>query len=297
MNIKEKGKINFIVSMLIFSSIGIFVRFIPFPSSFIAFSRGLTGCCVILLVMVLKKQKSDKSAIKENLLLLVLSGGFIGINWVALFESYRYTTVATATLCYYLAPMFVILASPIVFKEKLTLKKAICLITALVGMIFVSGVLETGDKGENQLKGVIFGIVAAAFYASVMIMNKKMKEIPAFDKTYVQLFCAAAVVGIYNIFTVKPSDLVFDVKSTLLLLFVGVFHTGFAYTLYFGSMKNLKAQSVAILSYIDPVFALVLSAIILKEQMSLTGVVGAVLVLGSAFVCDLPEKRVNKIRQ
>lgn len=287
---KEKGKINFISAMLIFSTIGIFVRYIPYPSSFIAFSRGIIGFAVILLVMFLKKQKSDKAAIKDNLLLLVVSGGFIGINWVALFESYRYTTVATATLCYYLAPMFVILASPFVFRERLTVKKLVCLITALGGMVLVSGVLESGGGGVSQLKGIAFGITAAAFYASVMIMNKKMKDIPAFDKTYIQLFCAAAVVGIYALFTVRPSDLAFDARSLILLLFVGAFHTGFAYTMYFGSMKGLKAQSVAILSYIDPVFALILSALILKEHMSLLGFIGAVMVLGSAFICDLPEK-------
>ncbi|MBQ7861240.1 MAG: EamA family transporter [Clostridia bacterium] len=276
--------------MLIFSSIGIFVRALPYESSFIAFVRGIVGFGVILLVMLLKRQKSDKKAIKENLLLLIVSGVFIGINWVALFESYRYTTVATATLCYYMAPMFVILASPIAFKEKLTFKKILCLVTALVGMIFVSGVFESGG-GEIQLKGIVFGLVAAAFYASVMLINKRMTEIPAMDKTYIQLFCAAAIVGVYNIFTVDFSALSTDIKHILLLIFVGAFHTGFAYTLYFGSMKNMKAQSIAILSYIDPVFALVLSAVILKESMSVFGVIGAVMVLGAAFVCDLPEKR------
>lgn len=292
---KEKGKLNFIIAMLIFSSIGIFVRYIPYPSSFIAFSRGIIGCAVILLFMLFTRQKSDKKAIKENLFLLVLSGAFIGVNWVALFESYRYTTVATATLCYYMAPMFVIIASPIVFREKLTVKKIICLVTALVGMTFVSGVFEKTQAGESQLKGIIFGLIAAAFYASVVVINKKMKEIPAYDKTYIQLFCAAAVVGVYNLFTVRTEDLVFDAKSVFLLIFVGVFHTGFTYTLYFGSMKSMKAQSVAILSYIDPVFALILSAVILKEHMSLLGLIGAVMVLGSAFVCDLPEKKKSNI--
>lgn len=287
---KEKGKINFISAMLIFSSIGIFVRALPYESSFIAFVRGIVGFAVILLFMLFRRQKSDRKAIRENLVLLVVSGIFIGINWVALFESYRYTTVATATLCYYMAPMFVILASPVAFKERLTLKKVLCLITALIGMLFVSGVLESGG-GEIQLKGIIYGLVAAAFYASVMILNKKMTFIPAFDKTYIQLFCAAAIVGVYNIFTVDFAAMSTDVKHILLLLFVGAFHTGFAYTLYFGSMKSMKAQSIAILSYIDPVFALVLSAIILKENMSLFGIIGAVMVLGAALVCDLPEKR------
>ncbi len=293
---KEKGRINFIVSMLIFSSIGIFVRALPYPSSFVAFTRGTVGFAIILLFMLLKGQKSDRRAIKENFLLLAVSGMFIGINWVALFESYRYTTVATATLCYYMAPMFVLAASPFVFKEKLTLKKSICLTAALAGMILISGVFE-GERGDVQLKGIAYGLVAAAFYASVMIINKKMTEIPALDKTYIQLFFAAAVVCVYNIFTVDFSALSTDLGHMALLLFVGVFHTGFAYTLYFGSMKSMKAQSIAILSYIDPVFALILSAIILKERMSLPGIIGAVLLLGSALICELPEKRKYNINQ
>lgn len=292
---KEKGRLNFIISMLIFSSIGIFVRTLPYPSSFIAFVRGAVGFAVILLFMLVRRQKSDRKAIKENLLLLVLSGAFIGVNWVALFESYRYTTVATATLCYYFAPMFVIVVSPIAFKEKLTLKKAICVITALVGMMFVSGVFE-GDREEIQLKGIIYGLVAAAFYASVMIVNKKMSDIPALDKTYIQLLCAAAVVAVYNIFTVDFSTLSTDTRHIILLLFVGVFHTGFTYTLYFGSMKSMKAQSVAILSYIDPVFALILSSVILKEKMSIYGIIGAFMILGAALICELPAIRLKKER-
>ena len=287
---KEKGKLNFIAAMLIFSSIGIFVRALPYPSSFIAFVRGVIGFAVILVFMLFKKQKTDKRAVKENLFLLVLSGAFIGVNWVALFESYRYTTVATATLCYYMAPMFVILASPFAFKERLTLKKSLCIITALTGMIFVSGVFEA-DRGEIQLKGIVYGLVAAAFYASVMVINKKMTDIPAYDKTYIQLVCASAVVGAYNLFTVDLSTLSTDMKHVLLLIFVGAFHTGFAYTMYFGAMKSMKAQSIAILSYIDPVFALILSALILKESMSIYGIIGAVMVLGAAFVCELPEKK------
>ena len=287
---KEKGKINFIIAMLIFSSIGIFIRSIPYPSSFIAFTRGVVGFAVILLFMLFKKQKSDRKAIKENFILLAVSGVFIGINWVALFESYRYTTVATATLCYYMAPMFVIMASPVLLGERLTLKKVISIITAISGMALVSGVFEA-DKGDIQLKGIIYGLVAAAFYASVMIINKKMTDIPAYDKTYIQLIFAAAVVAVYNIFTVDVTSLSTDMTHIALLLFVGVFHTGFAYTLYFGAMKSMKAQSIAILSYIDPVFALILSALILKESMSVFGIIGAVLVLGSAFVCELPEKK------
>lgn len=95
--------------MVIFGTIGIFVRYIPLPSSFIAVMRGFVGALFVLLFLFLKKSSPDKKAISKNLRMLVLSDAFIGINWILLFEAYHYTTVATATLCYYMQPIFVIL--------------------------------------------------------------------------------------------------------------------------------------------------------------------------------------------
>ena len=68
----------------------------------------------------------------------------------------------------------------------------------------------------------------------------------------------------------------------LLLLVVGVIYTGLTYALYFGSMDVLKAQSIAILGYLDPVVALLVSALVLHEHMSALGLLGAVLILGAA---------------
>ena len=165
------------LSMFIFGTIGIFVRHIPFPSSVIALARGGIGMLFLLLVVVLSKQKLSASDIRRNLLPLCLSGFFLGFNWILLFEAYRYTTVATATLCYYLAPVFVILVSPLILKEKLTAKKLICVAVALLGMVFVSGVLETGLPSAGEGKGILFGIAAAAFYASVVLCNKHIHDI------------------------------------------------------------------------------------------------------------------------
>ena len=148
----NKAKLELIASMFIFGTIGIFVRHIPLPSSMIALARGFVGAFFVLLFVYLKKSKLDKSAIKKNFVMLALSGAFIGINWILLFESYNYTTVATATLCYYMQPIFVILASPFLLKEKLTVKKVACVVVALIGMVFVSGVLQTGIPALSEAK-------------------------------------------------------------------------------------------------------------------------------------------------
>lgn len=291
----NKAKLELIASMFIFGTIGIFVRHIPLPSSMIALVRGFVGAFFVLLFVYLKKSKLDKEAIRKNFVMLALSGAFIGINWILLFESYHYTTVATATLCYYMQPIFVILASPILLKEKLTPKKVICVLVALVGMVFVSGVLQTGIPALSEAKGILYGLGAALFYATVVLMNKKITNISAYDKTIMQLGMGAIVLSPYVMLTQDFGTATLSMTPSLwaLLLFVGLVHTGVAYALYFDSMKDLKAQTIAIFSYIDPIVAIILSALLLKENMGLYGVIGAVLVLGSTFISELPEKERN----
>lgn len=291
----NKAKLELIASMFIFGTIGIFVRHIPLPSSMIALARGFVGAFFVLLFVYLKKSKPDKAAIKKNFVMLALSGAFIGINWILLFESYNYTTVATATICYYMEPIFVILASPFLLKEKLTAKKAVCAAVALLGMVFVSGILSEGIPSLSDAKGILYGLGAACFYATVVLMNKKITEINAYDKTIMQLGMGAIVLSPYVMLTQDFGTAALSMTPSLwaLLLFVGLVHTGVAYALYFDSMKALKAQTLAIFSYIDPIVAIILSALLLKESMGLYGVIGAVLVLGSTFISEMPEKERN----
>lgn len=285
------SKLQLTASMLIFSSIGIFVKYIPMPSSVIAFARGLIGMIFLLLVVFVTKNKLSFQNIKNNLLILALSGAAIGFNWILLFEAYNYTTVATATLTYYLAPFFVMLASPFFLKEKLTVKQFICLIGALLGMVFVSGVIKNGIPEANEIKGILFGLGAALLYATVIVLNKKLKEISAYEKTIMQLGTAAVVVLPYTFLTEDISAIRFTTLSVILLFVAGIVHTGIAYTFYFNSMKDLKAQTVAIFSYIDPAVAILLSAFVLKEEMDIYGIIGAVLILGSAFVSEINFKK------
>ena len=278
------------LSMVIFGTIGIFRRYIPLPSSLVAMTRGLIGMLFLLLVMVLRKRGMNRTAVRRKFAMLCLSGAAIGVNWILLFEAYNYTSVATATLCYYLAPMFVMLASPLVVGERLTAKKMICVLAALLGMVFVSGVLEAGG-GSSDLKGVLLGLGAAVLYASVVLMNKQLGDVPAYDRTIVQLGSSAAVLLPYVLLTEDIGALTFTPGTIGLLLVVGVVHTGMAYAMYFGSLMQLKAQTAAILSYIDPVVAVLLSALVLREHMSLLSGLGAILVLGAAVVSELPSRR------
>ena len=282
------SKIMFLSAMFIFGTIGIFRRYIPLPSGTIAMCRGIIGVVFLLAVMMVLGKKISKEAIKANLAVLCVSGALIGFNWIFLFESFNYTTVATGTLCYYMAPVFVILMSPIVLKEKLTLRKLICAMVALAGMVFVSGFFEVGISDKGELIGVLFGLAAGLLYGIIMLLNKKLKDIEGYDKTLVQLGMAALVIIPYVILV--EGEALAQVELTplivVMMLIVGIVHTGFAYVIYFGAMGGLRAQTIALYSYLDPIIAVILSAVLLNENLSIAGWIGAVMILGATMVSE-----------
>lgn len=291
---KKLSLLKLIISMTAFGTIGLFVRLIDAERGFIASVRGIVGALFLVLLVLLLKKKPDLEAIKKNLVLLILSGAAIGVNWILLFESYSYTSIATATLCYYMAPVFVILVSPFLLGEKITLKKGIAVATALIGMLFVSGVLEGNTAGSTDLIGVLLALGAAVFYATVTILNKKMSAISPYDMTIVQLATAGVVVLPYT-FIAENNDLAaLDPTAILMLLIVGVVHTGICYALYFSSIQELEAQTVAIFSYLDPIVAVAISFFV-DGAMSPLAIIGAFLILAALILCEINFGKKKKI--
>lgn len=279
---QTNAKIKLLGAMGIFGTIGIFRKFIPLSGAAIACARGVLGVAFLLVLMLLLGKKFRWGAVKTKLPLLCLSGAAIGFNWVLLFEGYNYS-VPLATVAYYMAPVLVILASGLV-GERITPRKLCCALAAAGGMVLVSGI-------GGSLMGILFGLGAAVLYASVMLMNRKMDGIGAYERTVVQLGVAAVVVLPYVLLSGGFGLEALDGVGWLLLVTVGIVHTGVAYALYFGAMGSLKAQTVAVLSYLDPVLAIVLSVVVLGQKMGLWQTVGAVLVLGSALISELPERK------
>ena len=276
----------FISSMLIFGTIGIFRRYIPLPSAFLAFSRGILGGLFLMAFLKLKRRKPEERLPVRTALWLAVSGAVMGVNWILLFEAYNYTTVAVATLCYYMQPTIVVLLSPVLFKERLTLRKGACAAVAVIGMVLVSGVIGGGPQAGDP-RGVLFGLGAAVCYAVVVIMNKKITGVEAFQRTKIQLLSAGIVMIPYLLLTGGFDAGGVSAMTVILLLTVGIVHTGIAYVLYFGSFDGLKAQSAAILSYIDPVAALFFSALFLREPLSVPGIAGAAMIIGSAVISEI----------
>lgn len=277
------AKFQFILSMIIVGSVGLFVRLLPFPSSQIAMARGAIGCLFVLGFSLIFKKHLSIKRIKADLVILLCSGTALGINWILLFQSYHYTTISNATICYYIAPVIVVLMSPMLLKEKLSITKVCCVLVAITGIALIAGI---GGQGPNDFLGVLYGLGAAVFYATMMLMNKFLNEVTGIERTIIQLGAATVSLLPYVALTTTINTSIITGQSILLLVAVGIVHTGCVYLLYFSSMKNLKGQTIALLSYIDPVVAILLSSLLLHEPMSVWQIIGGILILGSAIISE-----------
>lgn len=280
---QKKAVIQVMIAMFLWGTIGIFRRYILLPSSVLAFSRGIIGALFIFVFLKIKKYKMPAIENKKLLWLLVLSGALMGLNWLLLFESYNYTSVAVATLCYYMQPVMIILVSPFLFNETLTKKKIICVVIAVIGMILVSSVVESEVTG---ILGIVLGLSAAVLYGTVVLMNKWLQGVDTYMRTMVQLLSAAVIMIPYMIITKDVVGMQMDLVSSSMLVFVGVLHTGVAYALYFGAIPKVKAQTLALFGYLDPVVAILLSALVLHEPLSLFGIIGAICILSSTLLSE-----------
>ncbi len=274
----KKARLLLILSMTIFGTIGIFTKFIPLPSAEIALYRAILAIILLSGYLFVTKTKIHFSAIRKELPVLALSGAAMGMNWVLLFEAYKHTTVSVATLSYYFAPVLVTIVSPILFREKMTVKQLICFVMSTIGLVLIIGVNTTG--ASSHLTGILFGLGAACLYATVILLNKCVKSVAGIQRTFLQFVDAVVVLLPYVLLSGSLEIRSLQPVGIMNLLIVGFVHTGVTYCLYFSSLKELPGQEVAILSYIDPLVAVIASVLVLKEDFGFFQIIGGLLIIG-----------------
>lgn len=266
-------------SMAIFGTLAPFVRAISVSSGELALYRAILAAGLIGLYRKITRQPLSFRALGKEAWLLLLSGAAMGFNWILLFEAYRYTSVAVATLSYYFAPVIVTVVCPFLFREKMTARQILCFVGSTVGLCLVIGITDLQPQGRSFL-GVAFGLGAAVLYATVILLNKFIREVSGISRTFLQFLSAIAVLIPYVLTTdgIHLGNL--DLTGWICLLIVGLVHTGFTYCLYFSSLKELPGQKAAILSYIDPLVAVVIGVVILGEPLNPMQFLGGALILG-----------------
>jgi RarD protein len=275
----KNPKLLLVISMIVFGTIGLFVKYIPLSSGEIALYRAILAIILLGIFLLITKQKIDIKTIKKDLLLLLISGMAMGINWILLFEAYHYTSVSVATLSYYFAPVLVMVVSPILFKEKLSTLQIICFVGSTIGLVLLTGISDLNGNNDH-FKGIILGIFAAIFYATVIVINKFIKGVTGVNRTFLQFVSSIIVLLPYVLLTSGINVLNLEGVSWIYLLIIGIIHTGICYCMYFSSVKELRGQEVAILSYIDPLVAVIVSLVFLSESMNVYQIIGGILILG-----------------
>lgn len=279
MNSSVKARWMLIASMAIFGTLAPFVRNITVSSGELALYRAVMAASLLGLFLILTHQRIDFSSIKKELPLLLLSGMAMGINWILLFEAYKYTTVAISTLSYYFAPVIVTVVCPFLFREKMTKKQILCFLFSTLGLSLVIGITDLGSGG-NDLIGVLFGLGAALFYAAVILLNKFIKGVTGIHRTFLQFLSAIVILLPYVLLSGGFTLNSLNPTGWICLLVVGLIHTGITYCLYFSSLKELPGQTAAILSYIDPLVAVIVGVVFLGEPLSWQQLLGGCLILG-----------------
>lgn len=278
----SRNYIKYLAALLLFGTNGIIASFILLNSYEIVFLRTLVGGLFLLVVFVLTKGKLQRLRNKKHLVYLLASGVAMGASWMFLYEAYKEIGVSMATLAYYCGPVIVMALAPLIFKEKMVTAKIIGFLAVFLGMFLVNrdALMHSGFSW-----GLFCGLMAAVMYAFMVIFNKMAVSITGLENAVWQLGASFIIVAI---FTVIKQGIVIPVtsESVLPILLLGIVNTGIGCYLYFSSIQQIPAQSVAIWGYLEPLSALVFSAIFLQEYLTTIQLLGAMLILGGAAFGD-----------
>ena len=283
-----RARLQLIASMVCFGTISIFVKGIALSPTEIALYRAAIACGVLLVYLIATGRLSGLRMRPGTLALLFLSGAAMGFNWLFLFTAYRYTTVALSTLAYYFSPTLVVIFSLFLFREPLTLRQVLCFLGSTAGLVLILGLRGGGD---SDLTGLLFGLLAALLYTVVVLCNKKAGVIDGVTRTWVQLAAATAVLAPYVALTGGFHIASLDFTGWCNLLVIGVGFTGILYTVYFSAISVLPGQHAAVLSYLDPAVAVLVSVFFLREPITAAQLLGGAMILIFAMFNELGAKK------
>lgn len=283
----NKAFLKYIFALLIFGSNGIVASFIDLSCQNIVLIRTLIGSILLFAIFFISGGKLTFYKHKKQFLFFIVSGIAMGTSWIFLYEAYARIGVSIASLLYYCGPVIVMALSPFLFKEKLTANKIIGFLSVIIGIIFIN---VNAFDGKEDMFGITCGLLYAVMYAFMVICNKKAKNIVGLENSVLQLTSAFITVVIFVGLT-QGYNIQITTSSIFPIFILGLLNTGIGCYFYFSAIGKLKVQTVAICGYLEPLSAVLLSAIFLKEKMLPLQIIGTMLIIGGAMIGELLCKR------
>ncbi len=271
---------RYLSALLLYGANGVAASFIALGSGQIVLLRSLLGSLTLLALFYLGGGRLSGLSARRDLGLIAVSGAAMAADWLLLYEAYARIGVSLGMIINYTGPAIVIALSPLVLKERLTARKLACLGLALTGAVLISG---KAVSGGTDAVGILCAALSAAAYAVMVLSNKLTTQIRGTDNALLQVLFTTAAVTVYS---AVRGDLAMEISASELpaVLLLGIVCTGLASWLYFSSIGELPAQTVAVCGYIEPLSAALLSAIILGERMSPVQLLGAALIIGGSLL-------------
>ncbi len=279
----KKNYLKYFAALLLFGSNGIVASNINIPSVYIVLYRTFLGSTLLLMLYLLTGNNFSFYKYKKDFFYICISGIAMGTSWMLLYEAYVQIGVSISSLLYYCGPVIVMILSPILFKEKLTVPKIIGFCFVLAGIFLVNG---HTTESLNAL-GIVCGLLSAVMYSIMVMANKKSCYILNMENSLLQLITSFLTVAVFVICKKGFQTPTLSLNSILWLLTLGFLNTGIGCYLYFSSIGKLPVQSVAILGYIEPLSAVLFSVALLHEIMQPLQILGAVFIIGGAILSEL----------
>ncbi|WP_338752693.1 DMT family transporter [Bacillus sp. FJAT-52991] len=273
------AKTKFVVSMAIFGSIGLFSVKTGLPSIELVFVRCL--CASILLGTIWgfhtfkTKQKRKNVIPHQEYLIALLCGVFLIINWVFFFRSIEVLPITVAVSIYHLAPVIVLLLGSFIFKEKITGTGLVFFFICLLGTLLVGEIHQHSTIAEFLSSGVLLAFAAAFFYALTSIAGKGIQVLSPLLTTVIQ-----TSLGVLLLMPLVNwshfQHLTFE--NWMYIVITGFIHTGLVFYLFFSSLRELKAQTIAVLVFVDPIVAILLDVTMMNYHPDVYQLLGILLV-------------------
>lgn len=287
----KRAFIKYLSALLLFGLNGIVASHIALNSYEIVFLRTLIGSILLLFLFLLSKGRFHIKEYKKDTLFITLSGIAMGTSWMFLYEAYQQIGVSLSSLLYYCGPVIVMILSPLIFKEKLTIPKIVGFATVLVGILLVNG---NAVDGNINTWGLFCAAMSAVTYFFMVTLNKQAKNITGMENSVIQLIVSFLTVGIFML--IKQGIIIHvPANAWFWVLVLGIVNTGIGCYLYFSPLSKLPVQTVAVCGYLEPLSAVVFAAILLGEKMTLIQVVGATCIIGGAMIGELIKPKTEDI--
>jgi drug/metabolite transporter (DMT)-like permease len=273
---KQTGTLQLTIAMALSGTIGYFVLASGQPAVNVVFARCLIGSLCLIAYCLYAKLFRKARLDARNLVLLGIVGLAIVLNWLALFNSYQYASIGVTTTIYHVQPFIVFFAGAVLFKEGISKPRLMWLLVAFTGVVLI-GDPETQQiaLSGSYLSGCGLALVAAALYAVATLASKRIKDVPPHVIALFQMLIGVVVLAPFSDFSRLPTT----AWQWNCLVILGVVHSAVMYILIYAAYLQLPTATIAILSYIYPVVAVIVDYVAFGHVFSALQLTGGVLIL------------------